>query len=109
MSLPISNTTISVMRSVSTDDSLPIDSPAVLASHIAAVIRPKSSGREDQVGGSKALSTYLLNADTNDLRHTDLVLDESSQQLFDVIFAVYRAGLGLDHMYAELQLVQGMA
>lgn len=109
MTLPLATTTISILRNTSTDDSLGVDSLATVQSGVPAVIKQKKSGTQDIVDGSKSVAKFEIQADTEALRHTDFVVDEQSGDHFRVVFSVYRAGFGLDHMFAELQRVEGMA
>lgn len=113
MSLPTATTTISILRppdTVSPEDAsydLTSIAPATVATGIAAVIGISPSGRSELNAGSQEVLNFRLSADPCDLRHTDIVLDESTGEKFQVMWVKARTGLGLDHVAAGLRSVIG--
>lgn len=108
MSIPLATTTISVLRA-DIDGVDPYD-PAPAASTIATGVRAvisSPSGSENIVGAEQETVTFRLDCDPTNLTHHDQVVDETSGETFDVVWARQRSGLGLDYTQAGLRQVQG--
>lgn len=67
------------------------------------------SGTETATSGESTTVTARLDCDPVDLRHDDLVVDETTGLTWAVTFAAQRTGFGLDHTVADLVLVQDRA
>lgn len=117
MAVPFATTTISVLR-------LPADLPeededyrdpydaqpareAISTGVRAHISAP--SGTERVAGGSQEVIDAKLACDPADLLHTDRVLDERTEIVYEVVWSLPRRGLGLDHTEAGLKLVEGLA
>lgn len=80
----------------------------VIVSDVRATIS-NPSGNEEYAGGSQENVSFVLNCDPCDLKHYDRVIDERTGAVYDVVYSVYRVGLGLDHVRAGLSASQGAA
>lgn len=107
--IPITTTTISVLRRQGADEyDEPYggDTPAgldVAASGVRAVIgRPRGSDRVE--GGEQARTDLELLCDPCDMSYTDLVKDEAS----DVVYRLTFMFAYPDHIEGRLELVQGV-
>lgn len=101
--IPVATTTISVTRPTVADD--PYDGAATSAT-VASKVRAHistPSGREQQRGGSQESIDLRLDCDSVDLQHTDVVVDDTTGETFQVVWAESRVGLGLDHVEAGLR------
>lgn len=112
MGIPIATTTISVLRRqvLATDDPYEVTAAAeVAASGVRAVIGAPS-GTELVVGAAGQEDvTHRLDCDTVALESTDQVRDDVTSEVFNVVWARQRSGLGLDHTVAGLRQVSGVA
>lgn len=111
MTIPISTTTVSVLRSDQDGTVDDYDTPTWTAvqSGVRAVIG-SHSGTETNAGGSSSTTTARLDADPiGDLAHDDRIYDESTGLTWHVIWVAQRSGLGLDHTVADLILVTDRA
>lgn len=120
MSLPLATTTITVLRpalpatedpygdgydaEVARDDDI-----ATVETSVRAVISPAGAGLGgSSVGGESEVMEFRLVADPLDLSYLDLVIDETTDEEFEVVWAHLQPGLvGLDHMQAGLRTVKG--
>lgn len=66
-------------------------------------------GSEEVIGGSRSEIRDKLTADPVELLHTDQVLDESTDEVYDVTWVRQHRGLGLDHTTAGVSLTKGQA
>jgi hypothetical protein len=105
--IPFANTTISIYRPRE-EDPYDASDPLKVAVHIRAHIG-SPSGRDHHVGGNQEVVNAKLGCDPCDLRHGDTVRDERSSERFLVVWVQERAGLGIDHLEAGLNLVAGAA
>lgn len=108
MSIPLPTTTITVLRPDSTSDDYENDTgPVAVASGINAHIG-SPRGRGSEVGGQAAVVDKQLICDViNDLRHTDLIRDNSDQRIYSIVWVDYKRALGLDHISAGLKIAEG--
>lgn len=108
--LPVATTTITVERPATGGDPYEIGAaPTAVSSGTPAHIGDPS-GAEAQAGGELETITDVLLADAAlDLRHTDLIVDETTGQRYRVQWVRPRRGLGLDHVKAGLVTYQGAA
>jgi hypothetical protein len=67
------------------------------------------SGSEQRQGGSSETLTWTLGCEDCPMEHYDWVLDESTGQVYEVVWVARRTGLGLDHITAGLRIVKGVA
>lgn len=118
MTIPLSTTTITILRPTVVDgdkDGYPDEEPTwgTVSSGTRAVV---SSGRKTSVSGGgttiregseQFIGTFRMAADPCDLRHTDRVLDEKTQTVYRVDWVAQALGLGLDHVSAGLEFVEG--
>jgi hypothetical protein len=66
-------------------------------------------GSESLDGGTQQLEiSDRLTTDPVDLLHTDQVLDESTEEVYDVVWVRQHHGLGLDHTAAGVRQVRGV-
>ncbi len=101
--LPIATTTITVQRS--NQDGTRDDYDGVTYSTITTGVRAVISepgGTETVRGGTSETLSARLNCDPIDLRHDDRVIDETTNETWEVTWARRRYGLGLDHTVADL-------
>ena len=114
MAIPLATTTITVLR-VANDPARDGYDPVPAAAAVAVGVPAHFSapggaggGTERVVGGSQAEIEWSLACDFADLRHSDRVLDENTEREWDVVWAVHRIGLGLDHTKAGVRMVEGL-
>lgn len=109
--IPISTTTIRIERPTHDPDVDPLEShgePTVVATGIRAHIST-SRGRESAAGGgSQEIVYFRLSCDLVDITRYDTVIDENTQEVYDVEWARERRGFGLEHMEAGLKQVAGV-
>lgn len=108
MTIPLATTTISVHR-YNLDDVDPYDpppTPTTVAVGVRAVIS-SPSGTEQVAGGQQEIVTFRLDCDPVDLQHRDQIVDDTTGDVFDVVWARDRTGLGLDYTQADLRRVAG--
>lgn len=110
MSLPRAETTIRVERA----DNLTGDPYATTPSFSTVVEGVRATfvgpgGTEQHVGGEQETVGAGLRCDPCDLTHRDEVVDESTGDRWEVLWAETRRALGLDHMVVGVRRVQGVA
>ncbi len=105
--IPFAVTTIDVLRPDTSADDFDNDSgTTVVHSGVRAVLSsPKGRGRE--IGGEIQIVDKDLECDTVEIRHYDVVRDNSDNQLYSVEWIDQRIGLGLDHTTAGLKYTSG--
>jgi hypothetical protein len=123
MAIPISTTTISVLRG--TEERLPYteqdpygegygDTPIpgqawqIIASGVRAVIGTPS-GSEQAVGGQQVTITCSLISDPVDCIHTDRVVDESDSTVYEVVWTAARSEFGITRTIGDLRRTIGTA
>lgn len=106
MSIPFSTTTITIKRSDQDGAKDAYDGVdyETVDSGIRAVIG-SPSGSETVLAGSSEQVGARLNADPCDLRHNDRVVDETTDETWQVTWTRRRIGFGLDHTVADLLAV----
>ena len=110
--IPLATTSIAVLR-VPDDGGLrdgydPRPAPTTVASGIRAHLSTPDGG-EDRPGGSRQALTAALLCDPTDVRHTDLVLDETTGQTWTVTTVRQSSPLGgLGHVAATLEQTTGV-
>lgn len=105
MSIPLSTTTISVLRPPENED--PFDTTgdsSVIVSGIRAVVSAPR-GRDEINPGDKEVIDMVLYCDLCDLQSTDVVTDSATSIVYSVVWVAERFGLGLDHLAAGLRFV----
>lgn len=105
--IPLSTTTVTVERpGVGTDpyETVVLSEVASgVAGHISA-----PSGSDLHVGGDQEnVSAVLLAECCVDVRHPDLVTDDSTGNQYEVVWVRRRIGLGLDHLKIGLRASSG--
>lgn len=109
MSIPFNTSRISVIRPNPADEPYePAGEPAVVVSGIRAVIS-RATGAEAVVGGDQEIVHWKLDCDPCDINHHDQVRDDDTGDVYQVVWARLRRGLGLDHVEAGLRQVEGVA
>lgn len=108
MTIPVATTTIRVERPGAGRENYEAALFTVVASHVRAHIG-NLSGLERLQGGSAERVTFRLDADPVDLKATDEIVDEVTQERYRVVWSKQRHGLGLDHVEAELRQGTGVA
>jgi len=109
--ITVATTTISVLRVPADPERDPLDPqpPAeVIASGIRAHISTARGSEEVASGGSQEVVYFRMSCDPTDLQHTDQVRDEQTDEVYDVLWARERRGLGLDHVQAGMKQVAGV-
>lgn len=104
--IPVATTTITISRARADED--PYDTPVVrpVANGIRAVIG-LPSGRDHIIGGHQTVVDAKLDCDPCELGHSDLVTDDTTEITYQVVWRTPRVGLGLDHIEAGLNVVEG--
>lgn len=106
--LPFATTTVTLKRPASGDPYETSTTSTISSGTPAHIGQP--AGNEVQQGGELETITDVLLADPGlDVRHTDLIVDEISGQVYRVAWVRERQGLGLDHVKAGLVTHQGAA
>lgn len=110
MTIPLHTSLGSVLRRPAQED--PYAPSAEASTLVATGIRAHisaASGNSEIVGGQQSTTTYEMQCDPCDLRHTDQWRDDTNNVLYDVAVVQKRVGLGLDHMHARLTRSEGAA
>jgi|ERR1041384_4301675 hypothetical protein len=113
MAIPFNTTTIAILRLSTLDqDGEPYQGavPTAVVTGVRACIslgNQGGSGREKTQGGEQSVIRARLSCDPVDLRHTDIVKDETTQEEWFVEWTEPRVAFGLDHRQAALRQVQG--
>lgn len=107
--IPISTTTIDVLRPDTSADDYENDSgTTVVHSGVRAQISsPRGRGRE--IDGEIEVIDKKLECDPVDIKHFDIVRDNVMGRLYSVVWIDQRNGLGLDHTTAGLKFTDGTA
>lgn len=109
--IPLATTTITVTRPGSTayqDGYTPAPAPTPVAAGVRAHLSAPS-GAEAVQGGSAETVQWRLTCDPVDLHHADTIVDDSTGDTFEVVWARSRPGLGVDHTVAGLLQRSGVA
>lgn len=110
MTLPLTTTTISVLRNAGGsqdpyDEKLP---PTAIATGIPAHIST-SSGDETVQGGSQEVTEFRLDCDPTDVTFLDQIKDERTNEVYEVRWTRSRVDLpGLEYVQAGLKKVEGL-
>lgn len=109
MSIPLATTTITVSRpSTSSDDYYDVRTAGtVVALNVRAHIS-EPSGIEGLIGGRTEQTRFPFNSDICDVGGNDLVTDDVTGDIYEVIWVRKRLGLGVDHMTGQLRIVTGV-
>lgn len=106
--IPLATTTITVSRRGSESANYETPILTVVASGVRAHIG-SPFGSETLQGGSRESVAFRLDCDPVELDSECRVTDERTAELYEVIWAKQRKGLGLDHTVADLRQVSGSA
>lgn len=110
MSIPFSNTTVTITRVPQTDMTDGYDpdppGPARVAEKVRAVVSLPSANPV-LVGGDRITYSSRLTCDPVDLQANDLVTDDTEGTSWVCLWARQSGGFGLDHTVAALRLVTG--
>lgn len=104
----LTTTTVTVKRPVDGDPYETAAEPTVAAGVPAHISSP--SGQEIDLGGEyERIDAVLLCAPGTDITHTDVVVDDGTDNEYRVAWVRARQGLGLDHTKAGLVAHHGGA
>lgn len=106
--IPLATTTIAILRPRAGVDAYDPQAHRTIRRGIRAHIGAPS-GRDRHIGGDQSTITDHLDADPCDLQHADRVRDETTGDLFDVVWVRSRQGFGLNHVAAGLTQTVGAA
>lgn len=105
----LATTTVRVERPAQDADPYETTSTATLATGVPAHISAPS-GADQRIGGdAEVVDAILLTDRTPVLVRTDIVVDETTGDTWQVTWTRVRIGLGLDHQKAGLVAVKGAA
>lgn len=104
--IPVATTTITVKSPASGGDPYEQASTTTVATGVRAHIG-SARGHERIVGGSKETLDAGLDCDPCAITHTSIVIDEATDETFEVVWAELRRGLGMDHIEGGLRRVRG--
>src|SRR5882757_10603615 len=106
--LPLALTTITIKRGPVNTDGYDPDPAAetTIATGIRAAVTNKS-GTTVLTGGTRVEFTHVLNCDPCDIRGGDTIVDDTTGDIYDTLWATQRPGLGLDHVNGRLRYVTG--
>jgi hypothetical protein len=110
--IPLNTTLISVWRVPPSATEDPYDENQSAPGKVASGIRANISsptGRERNIGGTEETVEFSLSCDPVDLVNTDMVEDESTATMYQVVWVAQRTGFGLDHTRAGLRKTTGAA
>lgn len=108
--IPFNTTTITIKRDApgAPDDPYDAQPPRVeIATGIRAHIST-STGFEVVAGGSQEIVSFRMDCDPVSLTNLDIVIDETTEEEYEVTWARIRHGLGLDHVEAGLKQITGV-
>lgn len=108
MAIPLATTTITVKRASTTGDAFDRSDPTTIRTGLRAVIGGQT-GQEAVRDGSSEQVTVRLVCDPYDLHHDDVIVDETTQEQWEVVWCARRQGLGVDHTAADLLKITGRA
>jgi hypothetical protein len=110
MALPLATTTMTVLRAADQTDAYPDADPVfspVLTGVRAHTFRPR--GREEGPLSQRSVTTAFVLLDVVDVRHTDVLRDEHTLTLWQVMTVTVIAdqNVGLDHIKCSVRKVEG--
>jgi hypothetical protein len=111
VTIPFATTTIRVYRTPADPTRDPTDD-APTATVVAQGVRAQISspfGRERNMGGTQEIVEFSLSCDPVDLNNLDRVEDQTTAEMYEVVWARQRIGFGLDHTRAGLKQIRGVA
>lgn len=106
MASPLATTTLRVERPAAAE---PYEEPtyATVASNVRGHISGPS-GAERGGDSSQEEVTFPFGCDLADVHHRDRIVDEATEEVYEVLWARQRRGLGLDHTTGALRQVDGV-
>jgi hypothetical protein len=111
MSLPMSTTTIAVLRMPADPERDPVEdfgmTPTTIATGVRAHISTSRGFENTSVGAQQSVVMFRLACDPTDLAHTDRVKDEKTGEEYEVLWTRSRQELGMGHVEAGLKQVEG--
>ena len=107
--IPLATTTITVEAATETEPGEGRTFTTTLTGVPAHLSAPSTLERLRAGGGGEADEWNLYTEPTVSISHTDRVTDESTGAVFEVVTAVRRSGLGLDHNHCRVKRWTGMA
>lgn len=109
MALPLATTTISTTR-VPNDGTTDLydegAAPVAVLAGVRAVVTGPSS-RTTFAAGERVVTTASFRADPCDVQTGDLMTDDTSGAVYQVLWALDRYEMGLAFTYGNLQIVEG--
>ena len=107
MTLPLTTTAVTISRATDNVDPYEDQLYTIVASGVRGVVSG-SGGAGLDVGGAQQILTGKLFLDQGaDLRKADLVTDETSDEVWRVLWVRKRYELGLGHVVAGIELTEG--
>lgn len=107
MTIPVATTTIRVDQGTETEPGEGLSWTST-AFGIRAHIGTPTGNDQLRAGGGRETIDAVLHADSVSLAHTDRVYDETTGEVWQVVWVQPRQGLGLDHTHAGLRRVTGV-
>jgi hypothetical protein len=106
--IPLATTTISVRRpdTSGTVEAFEPETLALVASGVRANIGTVRGG-DESVGRDLAIVEATLTCDPVEMANHDVVVDERTSQVWEVLWVQGRTGLGLNHTAAGLRRTEG--
>lgn len=105
----LTTTTVTVTRPTGGDPYETSSGSTTPATGVAAHISAPTGSEVDAGGQLERIDAVLLAEPSLDLRHTDLVTDDATGDLYRVAWLRLRRGLGLEHLKAGLVAFHGAA
>lgn len=109
--IPLHTTFIRILRAEPDSGADPTDpqpEPTIVAENIRASISSPSGREQVASGASQAVVEFGLSCDPCDLLGTDQVQDQTTEAIYEVVWARRRTGFGLDHIHGSLKQVSGV-
>jgi len=107
MTLPLTTTTLTIKRVPANIDPYADTTPTVVTLNVFGAISG-SNGTGSDVGGAQQVLTARLFVESDvDVRIADVVIDETSNEEWRVLWVRKRYELGLGHTVAGLEYVAG--
>lgn len=104
--IPLATNFCVVTRGTSTDDGYDATGALVTVASDLRVAITGPSGVDVLIGGQRVKLVWVFNSDVADIKAGDTLTDDNGIA-YNVEWVVLRSGLGLDHMFGHLTLVEG--
>jgi len=107
MTLPLTTTTVTIERIPDDVDPYETATLTVVGLNVPAVVSGSSGAGLDVGGAQETLSAKLFTEQDVDLKKSDQVTDDTSGEVWRVLWVRERYELGLGHKVAGLEAVEG--